>query len=100
MDAAIIVASKRSPRKSARAIQAGLLVIGSLPSQRTMRRRLFSVNLKSYRPARKPSLSAKNIADHLTSSATSIKSGLLNSGRVLCFLTKHKYHGSMPSVDM
>lgn len=66
MDESIILAAKKSPRKSAKAIQAGLPKDVNIPSQRTIRRRLFNANLKSYKPAKKPKLSPKNIADRLT----------------------------------
>ncbi|CAM1299525.1 Uncharacterised protein r2_g945 [Pycnogonum litorale] len=66
LDDSIISAAKKSSRKSAKAIQAGLPKDVNLPSQRTIRRRLCCANLESYTPAKKPKLSAKNIADRLT----------------------------------
>jgi len=65
MDNSIVLAAKKSPRKSSKAIQAGLAQDGKVPSQRTIRRRLAFANLKSYKPAKKPALSPKNIADRL-----------------------------------
>ena len=53
---------KKSPRKS---FQAGLPKCTVVPSQRTICRRLFNANSKSFRPAKRPKLSAKNIADRL-----------------------------------
>lgn len=59
----------RIVKKSPKASSVGVLV--RLPpnmrhvSTRTIRRRLFDTGLKSYRPAKKPNLSAKNIADRL-----------------------------------
>lgn len=67
MKNAIIKIAKCSPRASSSAIRARLP--GSpdkKPSKRTIRRRLFDAGLKSYRPARKPQLSAKNVRDRLT----------------------------------
>jgi len=66
LDDSIILSAKKSPRKSSKAIQAGLPNDSILPSQRTIRRRLFNAKLRSYKPAKKPKLSAKNIADRLT----------------------------------
>ena len=65
MDDAILLAAKKSPKKSSKAIEAGLPQEGKVPSQRTIRRRLFDAGLKSYKPAKKPRLSSKNIADRL-----------------------------------
>jgi len=66
MDIAIVKAAKFSPRASASAIQARLPASErGKPSTRTIRRRLFDAGLKSYRPARKPKLSAKNIKDRI-----------------------------------
>ena len=56
---------KKSPRKSSRAIQAGLPKCTVVPSQRSILRRLFNANFKSFRPIKKPKLSARNIADCL-----------------------------------
>ena len=56
LDDAIILSVKKSPRKTAKAIQAALSQDVVLPSQRTICR-LFCANLKSYRPAKKPQLS-------------------------------------------
>ena len=55
---------KKSPRKSSKAIHAGLPQVG-VPSPRTIRRRLVSANLKSHKPAKRPKLSQKNITDRL-----------------------------------
>ena len=69
MDDAIILSAKKSPRKISKAIYAALLqdtaTASALLSERTIRRRLFRANLKSYKPAKKPKLSLKNIADRL-----------------------------------
>ena len=65
MDDAILLAAKKSPKKSSKAIEAGLPQEGKVPSQMTIRRRLFDAGLKSYKPAKKPRLSSKNIADRL-----------------------------------
>ena len=64
LDDAIISSVKKSPRKTAKAIQAALPQDVVLPSQRTICRRLFCANLKSYRPAKKLKLT-QNIADRL-----------------------------------
>ena len=69
MDNAIIFSAKKSPRKTSKAIHAALsqdtATASALSSQRTIRRRLFRDNLKSYKPAKKTKLSLKNIADRL-----------------------------------
>ena len=39
------------------------LSLNDAPSCRTIRRRLFDIGLKSYRPAKKPELLKKNVAD-------------------------------------
>ena len=69
MDDAIILSAKKSPRKTSKAIHAALpqdtATASALPSARTICRRLFHANLKSYKPAKKPKLSPKNIADRL-----------------------------------
>ena len=69
MDDAIILSAKKSPRKTSKAIHTALLqdtaTASALPSERTIRRRLFCANLKSYKPDKKPKLSPKNIADRL-----------------------------------
>ena len=69
MDDAIILSAKKSPRKTSKAIHAAILqdtaTASALPRQRTIFRRLFRANLKSYKPAKKPKLSPKNIADRL-----------------------------------
>jgi transposase len=64
MDNSIMKAAKKSPRKSSVGIHAGLPP-DSKPSARTIRRRLFTAGLKSYTPAKKPALTAKNIRDRL-----------------------------------
>lgn len=65
LDNSIVKAAKKSPRKSSLGIHAGLPP-DFRPSPRTIRRRLFNAGLKSYTPAKKPMLSAKNIRDRLT----------------------------------
>ena len=64
-----ILSAKKSPRKTSKAIHAALsqdtATASALPSQRTIRRRLFRDNLKLYKPAKKPKLSLTNIADRL-----------------------------------
>jgi transposase len=66
MDNAIIKAAKKSPRASSSAIRGKLPGSPSKkPNSRTIRRRLFDAGLKSYRPARKPKLSPKNIRDRI-----------------------------------
>ena len=69
MDDAIILSAKKSSIKTSKAIHAALpqdtVTASALPSQRTIRRRLFRTNLKSCKPAKKPKLSLKNIADRL-----------------------------------
>ena len=66
---AIILSAKKSPRKTSKAIHAALpqdtATASALPSKRIIHRRLFCANLKSYKPAKKPKLSLKNIADRL-----------------------------------
>jgi len=64
LDNSIVKAAKKSQRKSSLGIHAGLSE-GFRPSPRTIRRRLFDAGLKSYSPAKKPALSAKNIKDRL-----------------------------------
>lgn len=63
LDDSIILAAKKSPRKSSEAIRVNLPE--ARPSSVTIRRRLIEAGLKSYRPAVKPALSKKNIADRL-----------------------------------
>ena len=69
MDDAIILSAKKPPRKTSKAIHAALpqdtTTASALPNERTICRRLFRANLKSYKPAKKPKLSPKNIADRL-----------------------------------
>ena len=69
MDDTIILSAKKSPRKTSKAIHTALpqdaATTSALPSERTIRRRLFRAYLKSYKPAKKPKLSPKNIADRL-----------------------------------
>ena len=69
MDDAIILSAKKSPRKTSKAIHTALpqdtATASAFPSERTIRRRLFCANLKSYKPAKKLKLSLKNIADRL-----------------------------------
>ena len=69
IDDAIILSAKKSPRKTSKPIHAALpqdtATASALSSKRTIRRRLFCANLKSYKPAKKPKLSPKNIADRL-----------------------------------
>lgn len=63
---AIIKIAKRSPRASSSSIRARLPgTPEKKPSKRTIRRRLFDAGFKSYRPARKPQLSRKNVRDRL-----------------------------------
>ena len=64
LDNSIITAAKRSPRKSSLAIQSGLPL--QFRSTSTIRRRLFNAGLKSFRAAKKPSLSVKNMTDRLS----------------------------------
>ena len=66
MDESISLAAKKSTRKLEKAIQAGLLKHVNIPSQRTISMMLTNDNLKSYKPAKKPKLLHKNIADQLT----------------------------------
>lgn len=55
-----------APTTSSNAIASSLAHLPVVPSARTIRRRLSAeMNLKSYRAARKPRLSQKNIADRL-----------------------------------
>lgn len=63
-DNAIMLAIKKSPKKSSTAIKTSLAGDSS-PSARTIRRRLCNNGFKSYKPAKKPILSAKNIRDRL-----------------------------------
>ena len=63
-DRAIVRFSKLSPRSSSAKIQAGLPKTENV-SLRTVRRRLFNAGLKSRKPARKPLLTSKNIADRM-----------------------------------
>ena len=65
LDDTIILSAKTSPRKTAKGIQAALPQNVVLSRQRTIRRRLFYANLKSYRPAINLKLSQKNIAARL-----------------------------------
>lgn len=65
MDKTIIRAAKKSPQKSSEGIRDELPKQGEVPSARTIRRRLSAAGLKSYRPAKKPRLSSKNIKDRL-----------------------------------
>ena len=69
MDDAIILSAKKSPRKTSKAIHAALpqdtATARALPRLRTIRRKLFRANLKSYKPTKKLKLSPKNIADRL-----------------------------------
>lgn len=66
VDSAIRRSVLRSPRASSSMIRAKLPGIDeSKPSTVTIRRRLFTNGLKSYRPAKKPHLSKKNISDRL-----------------------------------
>jgi len=67
VDIAIVKTAKFSPKASSSVIRSRLP--GSpdkKPSNRTIRRRLFDVGLRSYRPARKPKLSLKNTKDRMT----------------------------------
>ena len=66
LDDATILSAKKSPRKTSKGIQAALPQDVVLPSQKTICRKLFHVNLKSYRPAKSSKLSQKNIAACLT----------------------------------
>ena len=63
MDDAIILSAKKSPRKTSKAIHAAYpqdtATASALPIQKTICRRLFRANLKSYKPAKKPKLSLK-----------------------------------------
>src|SRR6218665_3059686 len=67
VDIAIVKTAKVSPKASSSVIRSRLP--GSpdkKPRNRTIRRRLFDVGPRSYRPARKPKLSLKNIKDRMT----------------------------------
>ena len=65
-DHAILVKGRRYPFLSSKALRAQLpdSVFGGI-SARTIRRRLVEKNLRPFRPARKPMLSAKNIRDRI-----------------------------------
>lgn len=66
MDSTIKRIVQRSPRASSSLVRARLPGNDdSKPSTQTIRRRLFGSGLKSYRPAKKPHLSKKNIMDRL-----------------------------------
>lgn len=66
MDATIRRIVLRSPRVSSSVIRTRLPGDqASKPSAVTIRRRLFQTDLRSYRPAKKPQLSKKNIQDRL-----------------------------------
>lgn len=66
MDKAIKIASKRSPMKSAAAIRVCFSSDElNIPSARTVSRRLSEAGLKSFRPAKKPLLSSKNVKDRI-----------------------------------
>lgn len=56
---------KQSPKASSLAVKLRLPWHSRNISTRTIRRRLFDNHLKSYTPARKPKLSAKNIKDRI-----------------------------------
>ena len=65
-DRAILRSCKTNPFAGSRAIQADLPAnIDKLPSARTIRRRLVEGGFRSYKPAKKPRLSSKNIRDRL-----------------------------------
>lgn len=62
-DRAIVRHATRTPTASSTAIRAS--IPAPSPSARTIRRRLYDAGLKSYRPAKKPALSQKNIRDRI-----------------------------------
>lgn len=62
-DRVILLASKRDPFASSSLIKSNLPA--PAPSNRTIRRRLVKSGYKSYKPAKKPCLSKKNIKDRL-----------------------------------
>ena len=62
---AIIFSAKKSPRKTVKDFQVALPEDVVFSGQRTVRRRLFRANLKSYRPAKKLKLSQENNAARL-----------------------------------
>src|SRR6185436_2286437 len=66
VDNFIVKTAKFSPRASSTSIKSRMPgVPDDKPSSRTIRRRLFDAGLRSYRPARKPQLSKKNVKDRL-----------------------------------
>src|ERR1700759_387359 len=64
-DRTIIRIIKNSPKASSLSVKLRLPLHSRSISTRTGRRRLFHSDLKSYTPARKPKLSAKNIKDRI-----------------------------------
>ena len=94
LDDAIIFSAKKSPKKAAKGIQTALPRDVMLPSQRTICRKLFCANLKSYRPAKKPRLFRRTLLPAWYF-AKKIKDGRLNNRDVLCFWMKHKYGSFM-----
>src|SRR6218665_304998 len=67
VDIAIVKTAKFSHKASSSVIRSRLPDSQDKnPSNRTIRRRLFDVGLRSYRSARKPKLSLKNIKDRMT----------------------------------
>ena len=99
MDDSIILAAEKSLIKSSRAIQAGLSKCTVVPSQRIIRRQLFNANLKSFRPGKKPKLSAKDIANRLAF-CQKYQGWSAGQWRSACFQIKHWYRSFTPTVDM
>ena len=64
-DCLIRRAASAIPTTSSSAIQSSLAALPVVPSCRTIRRRLLTCGLKSYKAARKPRLSKMNIVDRL-----------------------------------
>ena len=91
---AIVLSVKKLPIKTTSAIQAALPQDIVLPSHRTIRRRLFRVNLKPYRTSKGLNCLRRTLLTdwHF---AKNIKHGRLNKRGVLCFQTKHNYPSFM-----